>query len=566
MLKELSIRNFAIIDDLQIRFDAGLTMFTGETGAGKSIIINAVNLLLGGRASMEMIRTGADSAELDALFDIAADSPVRRVAAEQGYDLSEGLLVRRVIARAEANRIYVNGRLATLQVLAAVTENLASISGQHAHQVLLKEEQHLLLLDQTAGLMPAREAVAALFREIVPQVKRLKDLRVRQARQAERVELLEFQEREITAAGVGPEEDRELEEERGRLKHSETLYETVQGGIDLLYGAEGSVVEQVAEVRRGLEKMTRIDPQLAPLMTASEEIGIRVEDLVAELRTYLRALEPDDRRLETIEERLDLINRLKRKYGGSLAAMREKRDAAVSELAAIEHIGADISAAEERLRELQAEMARKAGALSRRRRAAAKEFAARVAAELSTLKMAGTKFEVVFSTVPADPGTDPHLTIEACAVSENGIDRAVFSIAPNVGEALKPLAAVASGGELSRVVLALKSILAANETVATIVFDEVDAGIGGAVAEVVGRKLADLARHHQVICITHLPQIAKFGDQHFRISKQVSAGRTRTLITSLSTADRTQEIARLLGGEKITRLTLEHAREMLKKG
>ncbi len=374
MLKELSIRNFAIIDDLQIRFDAGLTMFTGETGAGKSIIINAVNLLLGGRASMEMIRTGADSAELEALFDIAADSPVRRVAAEQGYDLSEGLLVRRVIARAEANRIYVNGRLATLQVLAAVTENLASISGQHAHQVLLKEEQHLLLLDQTAGLMPAREAVGALFREIVPQVKRLKELRARQARQAERVELLEFQEREITAAGVKPDEDRELEEERGRLKHSETLYETVQGGIDLLYGAEGSVVEQVAEVRRGLEKMTRIDPRLAPLKTAGEEIGIRVEDLVAELRTYLRGIEPDDRRLEAIEERLDLINRLKRKYGGSLAAMREKRDAAVSELAAIEHIGADISAAEERLRELQAEMARQAGALSRRRRAAAKQI------------------------------------------------------------------------------------------------------------------------------------------------------------------------------------------------
>jgi DNA repair protein RecN (Recombination protein N) len=565
MLKELSIRNFAIIDDLQIRFEAGLTLFTGETGAGKSIIINAVNLLLGGRASTEMIRTGADSAELEALFEVAADSPVRRVAAEQGYDLGDGLLVRRVIARAEANRIYVNGRLATLQVLAAVTENLASISGQHAHQLLLKEEQHLLLLDQTAALMPAREAVAAMYREIVPRIKGLRELRARQARQAERVALLEFQQREIAEAALGPEEDRELEEERGRLKHAETLHGTVQGGIDLLYGAAGSVVEQVAEVRRGLEKMTRIDPRLAPRQAACEEIAIRVEDLAAELRAYLRSIEPDDRRLEAIEERLDLINRLKRKYGGSLAAVNEKREAAAAELAAIEHIGADISAAEERLRALTAEMSRQAGALSRQRRAAAKKFAVRVAAELSTLKMAGTRFEVVFSTIPADPGTDPHLTLDGGAVGENGIDRAIFSIAPNVGEALKPLAAVASGGELSRVVLALKSILAANETVATIVFDEVDAGIGGAVAEVVGRKLSDLARHHQVICITHLPQIAKFGDHHFRISKQVSSGRTRTLITGLSAAERTQEIARLLGGEKITRLTLEHARELLKK-
>jgi DNA repair protein RecN (Recombination protein N) len=236
MLKELFIRNFAIIDDLQIRFEPGLTILSGETGAGKSIIINAVNLILGSRAAAEMVRTGADSAEIEALFDPDSGSPAVRAVRDAGYDTSEGLVVRRVISRAEGNRVYVNGRLATLQVLAAVTENLASISGQHAHQGLLKEDQHLLILDRFAGLLPLREAVSTLFHDLLPQLKNLADLKARQARQAELAELLEFQQREIAAAAILPGEDRELEQERLRLKNAEALYETVQHGIEALYG------------------------------------------------------------------------------------------------------------------------------------------------------------------------------------------------------------------------------------------------------------------------------------------------------------------------------------------
>jgi DNA repair protein RecN (Recombination protein N) len=565
MLKELSIRNFAIIDDLHIRFDAGLTILSGETGAGKSIIINAVNLILGSRASTDMVRTGAESAELEALFDVAPQSRTAQTAADMGYDMTEGLLVRRVISRAEGNRSYINGRLATLQVLSAITENMASISGQHAHQGLLKEDQHLLMLDQFAGLIPQREAVSALVHEIIPDLKHLRELRARQARQAELTELLEFQQKEIAAAGIAPGEDRELEQERTRLKNAGALVEAVQGGVDTLYSASGSVAERLTEVRRNLERMGRIDPQVGAKAEACAEIVYRVEDLVEELRAYLKSVEFNDRRQEEVDERLDALNRLKRKYGGSLEAVLEKLASSTAELSAIENISTGIAAVEDRLRERHAETVRQATLLSKKRQEAAKRFAARVAAELSTLKMADTEFAVALSATPADADTDPHLTVGANAVSESGIDRAVFTIAPNVGETLKPLVAIASGGELSRVVLALKSILAASESVATIVFDEVDAGIGGAVAEVVGRKLATLARHHQVICITHLPQIAKFGDHHFKISKHVASGRTRTAITMLSADDRTREIARMLGGEKITRVTLEHARELLKK-
>jgi DNA repair protein RecN (Recombination protein N) len=565
MLKELSIRNFAIIDDLQIQFEPGLTVLSGETGAGKSIIINAVNLILGSRASADMIRTGADSAEIEALFSPDPESPAARAARDAGCDASEGLVVRRVISRAEGNRVYVNGRLATLQVLAAVTENLASISGQHAHQGLLKEDQHLLILDRFAGLLPLREEVSALFQGLLPQLKKLADLKLRRERQAEIIELLEFQRREIAEAAIQPGEDRELEQERLRLKHAQALYEAVQRGIESLYTGSGSALDQLTQVRRELEKAARFDPGLLPQSEACADIGYRIEELVGALQAYLKSLDLDAGRVEKVAERLDLLNRLKRKYGGSLEAVQAKLAESTADLAAVETTDAEIEALQGRLRDLHARIEKQAVALSKKRRDAAQRFRTQVARELARLKMPGTEFGVKLTPAPAGAETDPFLTAGSSALSDSGIDRAVFVIAPNVGEDLKPLASIASGGELSRVVLALKSILAATESVATIVFDEVDAGIGGAVAEVVGKKLAELAGRHQVVCITHLPQIAKFGDHHFRISKGVADGRTRTTIARLASEDRTREIARMLGGEKITRVTLEHARELLQK-
>jgi DNA repair protein RecN (Recombination protein N) len=563
MLKELFIRNFAIIDDLQIRFSNGLTILSGETGAGKSIILNAVNLLLGSRAAADLVRSGAESAELEAFFEITGSGRVADLMAEQGYNPSEGLLVKRIISRNDTNRVYINGRIATIQLLNAITRNLASISGQHAHQLLLREEQHLLILDQFGGLGGLRDEVGACFQKMLPLLKELKELNAIKERQAEHLELLEFQKKEITVASPRPGEDQDLEQERVRLKNAEELYQTVYNSIESLYSAPGSVLEKLVAVKKDLNKISQIDGQLTTKTASLSETAYQIEDLTEQLRSYLNSIQTDDKQLEAVEERLDCLNKLKRKYGGSIETVFEKLKSIEQDLSGVENIAEKIKATETQIRKLHTRLKTLALTLSDKRKETAQDFAQKVIGQLATLKMLKTDFSVLLQTIPADEKTDVHLAAENHMITEAGIDRATFLIAPNVGETLKPLAGIASGGELSRVVLALKALLAKTDAVETVVFDEVDAGIGGSVAEVVGKKLADLADHHQVICITHLPQIAKFAKQHYRISKQVAEGRTRASINRLNDEDRYKEIARMLGGEKITQTTLEHAREML---
>jgi DNA repair protein RecN (Recombination protein N) len=565
MLKELSIRNFAIIDDLQIDFSGGFTILSGETGAGKSIILNAVNLLLGSRASAELVRTGAESAELEALFQISAASSVARVMSANGYDPAEGLLIRRRISRADNNRVYINGRLATLGLLTAITENLASISGQHAHQGLLKEDQHLLILDQFGGLMKQRRQVYDLYHQILPLIEERNRLEAIGKRQGEHRELLEFQKAEITAAGLTPGEDEDLEQERLRLKNAEALYQTVYNSIEALYGASGSVIERLLEVKKNLTAAGQIDSKLKSTAESLASASYQIEDLTEELRAHLNVVQMDDQRLEAVEERLDTLNKLKRKYGGSLDAVCSQLETIADALSKVENISNQIQEIESQLGNLHDQLTRRVLELSQKRAKTSKRLASKVVQELGSLKMPQTEFQPVVQPMAADKKTSAYLAAQEYAISETGIDRATFMIAPNPGEELKPLASIASGGELSRVVLALKAILADTDAVETIVFDEVDAGIGGGTAEVVGRKLSELARHHQVICITHLPQIAKFGEHHFSIAKHVSDGRTLTTIQPLGKKDRTQEIARMLGGEKITQTTLDHARELLDK-
>jgi DNA repair protein RecN (Recombination protein N) len=332
----------------------------------------------------------------------------------------------------------------------------------------------------------------------------------------------------------------------------------------MLYDSQGAVVEQLSLVKKYLEKAALIDPLLVSSAKRIDEIAFNVEDIAEELRTYLKNIEMDESRLEVVEERIDVINKLNRKFGGLPDAALLRLESIEQELLNLESLAEDIAGAEQRLSSLHNKLVELTMILSRKRKKAAEILAKKVEKELASLKMPQTKFQVFFRTIPADVSNDPYLTVEKNVVQETGIDQAVFLIAPNVGEPLKPLSGIVSGGELSRVVLALKAILAQTESVETIVFDEVDAGIGGSVAEVVGKKLAALAKHHQIICITHLPQIAKFGDHHFSISKHVSEGRTKTFINCLSVPERIKEIARMLGGEKITQATLDHAREMLK--
>ncbi len=565
MLEELVIRNFAIIEDLRIRLAPGLTIFSGETGAGKSIIINAVNLLLGSRASSRLIRTGAESAELEALFRVAPDSPTARAMLLHGHVPADGLVVRRIIHRDGSNRIYINGALATVAVLAELTGSLASISGQHEHQTLLKEDTHLLVLDRYGGLMPQRQEAAEAYRLIQPLLGEGRDLAALKARQSERMEMLRFQRDEIQAASVVPDEDAVLERERQVLRHAETLMQTLGQGVEALYGADGAVLGQVAAVGKEMARAAAIDPALSAFAERLEELGIWIQDLSAEMQRHLSSLQVEEGRLEQVEERLETLRRLKKKYGGSLAKVLDHLEIAERELDGIENLDDRIEANRRALDDAAGRLAERCRRLSAGRKRAARDLARAVEAALGPLRMEGTRFEAALSQPPAGPGSDPHLSVDGSEAGEAGIDQVTFMLAPNVGEALKPLAAIASGGELSRVVLALKAILAANDAVETVVFDEVDAGIGGAVAEVVGRRLHELARHHQLICITHLPQIARFGDHHFRIEKAVSQGRTRTTIQPLDDNGRLEEIARMLGGEKITDRTLAHARELLEQ-
>lgn len=565
MLRELNIRNFAIIDDIHIRFSDGFTILSGETGAGKSIIINAVNLLLGGRANAGFVRTGEEAAELEALFEITPQSPAARVLEENDLDPAEGLIIRRIIARNNRHKVYINDRLSTSALLNAVTENLASISGQHAHQGLLDEEQHLLILDQFGGLMPLRDAVREKYQSIQPLIRNLDELNALRRRQEEERALLEFQRDEIRGAEIQPGEDETLTRELSLLKNGEKIYEAVHAGIDELYGAQNAVVTRLVEVRKRMEKACQVDPSLTPTVERIAETAFQIEDVVEGLRSYLDGLELNPARLEQVDDRLVQLQKLKRKYGGTLDDIFAHLETAEEKLTMVENLADRIAETEAKLAEARDDLAKAAETLSQKRTETGAELAGKVEAELGNLKMANTRFEVALTRIPATETTHAYLKAGDAAITETGLDRAAFMIAPNVGEALKPLAAIASGGELSRVVLALKAILARIESVETVIFDEVDAGIGGDVAEIVGRKIGSLAERHQVICITHLPQIAKFGDHHFRIAKQVADGRTRTVIQPLTDEERVQEIARMLGGVKMTQATLDHASEMIRE-
>jgi DNA repair protein RecN (Recombination protein N) len=565
MLCELLIKNFAIIDDLNIRFSEGLNILTGETGAGKSIIVNAVALILGSRASPKMIRSGAETAELEALFQIAEKNPLMKIIRETGYDASEGLLVKRIVSRNERHRVYINGHMATTQALSVITQHLASISGQFSHQGILKEEQQLMILDQFGQLLEMRRNIFEDYHRIIPLLDKLRDLEAKHRHRAEHLELLQFEREEIFKAALSVGEDEKLEMEKNRLKHAESLYEKIYQTIESLYSGEGAVIERLTTIKKNIESACRIDPALEEQTRQISDVLIGTEESVESLRRYLKQIHVDEKRLDAVEARLDTISRLKRKYGGSIESVLEHLESIERELSGIEDLPIEIASIQKRLSALHSSISDSVRTISKKRIDAAEAFSKKVETELTNLKMGKTRFSISLSKMPAGPNSDPHLIVDQNAVGEYGMDQVRFMIAPNVGESLKPLGDIASGGELSRVVLAIKAILAQNDSVETLIFDEVDAGIGGGTAEVVGKKLASLARYHQVICITHLPQIAAFADHHYQISKTVHEGRTATRIFPIDEERRIQEIARMLGGTKITPTTLEHAREMLSR-
>ncbi|CAO0821642.1 DNA repair protein RecN [Desulfarculales bacterium] len=558
MLTFLRIHNFALIENLELELGSGLTVLTGETGAGKSIILAAVNLLLGQRAAADLIRTNQDQAVVEAAFSLPPGALARaRLRCDAGADL----VVRRVVSREGRNRVQVAGALSTLGFLAELGPELVSLVGQHSQQALLSAEEHLRLLDAFAGLGPQRGQVG----QAVAQVRRFE----RQVRQLEQ-DLERCQERqawlrqvvgEIEAAGLDTVEEETLKQERQLLANAEQMSRLAQGVFQGLYAAEeGSVLESLGKVRGLLTDLARLDSRHQVLATRLEEAFYSLEDIAQEMRGYAESLLADPGRLDWVEGRLLAIQRLCRKYGGgmeqALAVLHEARQ----ELLALDSGQERLAKLEWARQEALQEALELARHLGKERRLASPRLVAAVRGELAQLGMAACEFEVRFRS----PGGPALASADGPLVSR-GLEEAEFYIAPNPGEGFRQLSRIASGGELSRLFLALKSLVASQAGAPTIIFDEVDIGIGGATGSAVGRKLKRLARNVQVLCISHLPQIAAWGDQHLTVGKEVRQGRTVTVLSTLDEPGRLSEMTRMLGGAQGDPAAREHAQAMLEQ-
>ncbi|HKU37012.1 MAG TPA: DNA repair protein RecN [Polyangiales bacterium] len=561
MLLCLRVKNLAIIDSLEVELPAGLNVVTGETGAGKSILVDALSLVLGARAAPEIVRTGATEAEVEALFDVSDHAAVRERAQEMGIEADDELVLRRVIGANGRTRAFVNGKLASASQVAALAKGLCDISSQHEHHTLVDAGSHLQFLDAFAELGTLGEQMAEAHRVLSEAHQALAEHAERTDKRHEREDLLRYQIREIEELDPKPGEQAELAEERERLRHSARLTELTGGAEDALYARDDALCSELSRVLRNVEEAAALDASLSKLAEQLSSAHRELEDAARELGSYARAVVHDPGRLAVVDERLDALSRLTRKYGGSIEQALAHKERAQAELDTLEH------GAEHRKR-LEDEWARAATAarevaekLSAARKTAASELGRAVSRELKSLAMGDATITV---EVEAAKGRAGELAVDGARLSSTGIDRVEFLIATNPGETPRPLSKIASGGELSRAMLALKRVLAGLGPGGLYVFDEVDSGVGGAVAEVIGRKIREVSKHHQVICITHLPQIAVYADAHFRVQKSIDRGRTRSDIVRLRAEEAREEIARMLGGIEISKETRAAAREMLK--
>jgi DNA repair protein RecN (Recombination protein N) len=555
MLKLLRINNIALIPSLELELGPGLTLLTGETGAGKSILIDALGLVLGDRASPDLIRSGEERATVEAVFEVpgaAALLDARGLPAD-----GEEIVLRRELQASGKGRATLNGALVPLSLLRELGPRLAVVHGQHEPQGLLDPAAHLVLVDHFAG--EDARAIGELFRELRSTDAALERLRGDRREAERRRETLEFQASEIEHAGLAAGEEETLRAERVRQANAGRLASLSGEAFALLYDDEAAALTRLGQVWKRVEELAAIDPEFRPFVQAKADWLPPLEDLARFIRDYRGRLEVSPGRLDEIESRLQAIERLKKKYGATVSEVLAFGARCRDELRTLGSPEEQERKLEERRAQAAAAYLERATALSKRRRAVARDLVRRVQAELALLAMEKTRFEVLFT--PADP----EAALDPSGWTEQGLERAEFLLSPNPGEELRPLARIASGGELSRLMLALKSVVRADVAGLTLVFDEVDAGIGGRVAEVVGRKLKLVAERQQVLCVTHLPQIAAFADRHLAVRKQVTRGRTQTDVDTLSEADRVEEVARMLGGETVTPTARLHAREMLKQ-
>jgi DNA repair protein RecN (Recombination protein N) len=556
VLLELRVENYAVIDSLAVEFAPGLNLLTGETGAGKSILIDALSLLLGDKASTDMIRHGAEKAVVSGVFE-ADEKRLRRVLEENGIE-PEGnqVIVKREIAMGGKGRVFVNNQPATVALLRALAPALASIHAQNETILAFDEAARLGLLDTYAGHdlsdLAEKHAAWTAVRERLAQLDRDEQDRLRMA------DLWSFQKKEIEAARLHPGEDQKLETEKRVLANSEKLFGAATAAYQVLYEDDASALTQIASARKQLEELARFDEKFLEALASLESAKAAIEDVSATARDYADGIDASPERLAEVEDRLALLDRLKRKYGKTVDEVIAYGEDVARKLNELENREDLVRDLKKQLTAAAATYLAAAQTVSKRRYSAARELQKLVETEINQLAMKA-QFRIEVS------GSDEPATWTAA-----GFDGVAYMISPNPGEPLKPVEQIASGGELSRVMLALKATIEAGKkskggTQRTLVFDEIDTGIGGRAAEAVGKKLKSLARANQVLCITHLPQIASFADHHYLIEKRETAGRTKTLVRALTAAEQTEEIARMLSGEKLTETSRQHAEQLLKE-
>lgn len=553
MLSELRIRNFALIENLSVRLGAGLNVLTGETGAGKSIIVGALSLLVGERASAEVVRTGADRAAVEGVFEVAGREDIRVWLDERGLEVDEEILVlKREVAREGRNRVWINGSPSTASSLAEVGSLLVSLHGQHQHQSLLRRDQQREILDAFGGHKVLLEEVAEYHRQLRALEAEIANLEQTRREMLQRADFLRFQVQEIESAAIMAGEEEALEEEARRLSHAEQLTELTTLLLAGLASGRESALAQLSGHRRPLEQLIRIDPSQGELTELFDSAYYALEEISGRLNDYRSLIDHDPKRLNEIGNRQDELFRLRSKYGPELDDVIRTCEEAKAELEQIDGAGWELSELESRRDDMGAKLAASSSALSARRAEAASALAREVNQIIPDLGMEGGRFEASFLPL-AEPGP-------------RGAEEVEFRVSLNRGFEPKPIAQVASGGELSRVMLALKAILARLDAVPTLIFDEVDAGIGGKVALKVGEKMQTVATNHQVLAITHLPQIAARAHRHLIVRKEEGAEATSTSVHFLQPDQRIREVARMLGGDPESERSLAHARELLDRG
>jgi DNA repair protein RecN (Recombination protein N) len=565
MLQSLYVRDYALIEELDVEFGSGLNIITGETGAGKSILIGALNMILGERADTDTVRSGAKKAVIEGIFDDADTEHVNRVLEENAIEPQPPRVIMRRQITDRGSRAFINDTPATLDVMRAVASELIDLHGQHEHQSLLNTETHLRMLDSFGGLGGLVDHYRAGYDEVADLIEERNRLQERERELRQQKELYEFQMEEIDAVDPKPGEDEELKAERRVLENAEMLYESTSGLYEMLYESENALHDQLIIVRNELQDLARVDDAFEEQVEEIKSAAIIVSELASFLQEYNAHIEFEPQRLEQIRERMGELEKLKRKYGGTLEAVLEHR----REIGEQYELAADFEGNIERLNEeieaAQAELSDVAERLSAKRQEVAARIEEAIVEELQQLGMPNSQFEVRFERQAADDGW---ITIDDTRYRafQHGVDQAEFYISTNVGEEPRPLTQIASGGEISRIMLALKTILAKSERLPILVFDEIDAGISGDMARRVGESMHDLARYHQIIAITHLPQIAALGDVHFKVEKFVEEGRTKSTIQRLDEDEQAAQVATLISGTEITDAALENARQLMAAG